>query len=620
MAAKAANTVVANPLHGEAPAAAAPAATAAAPAAPPVRSSGSSSMPLSWLCAACARRPSADYPASDASHSILANFMRLALSFSANHAVAVTALALASAALGPKLGSYGVGVLYAGFTVSALLFAPAVVRTLGPRRAMVLSLSLYCAYVGSFIGGLALVRARGTDDELTWAVVLSGAVVGGVGAGWMWTAQGAYFTAAARAFAVAAAAAADGGAGATGAGHADASAASSTASVASGVGRSADAKRREREKAATSHFSGLFGFWYLSLEVLVKVTVSLVMGIVAHGSSSHADGGSGSGSSGGSYEGTMCAFAAMLGVAVAATAAMHLGVWEDPGGGAPTAGGGGGGGGGGDGGARLMQESGKEEQQEPAGVPRARMSSLEMEPTVPAALLAPPRKGDSKGDGKGSGAHGGMFSLRRLLIAVELLRRPNRYMLLLAPFQIAFGFMSALLIVFINGSVAKDDVGTDAIGYLTAILAGVAALLSPVFATLGATKGVGKTPVMLLGAGAWLLEATLLRAISPGAFMAAGWAGLVPLYVLHGVGRVVYETTNKAMVADLFGETGDTEAAFANVIVFTGSSSAVALFLFPSLGHDQLASVCIGTLAFAALCLVALQRRRRAEKRSAETA
>ena len=237
-----------------------------------------------------------------------------------------------------------------------------------------------------------------------------------------------------------------------------------------------------------------------------------------------------------------------------------------------------------------------------------------------AALLAPPRKGDSKGGGKGSGAHGGMFSLRRLLIAVELLRRPNRYMLLLAPFQIAFGFMSALLIVFINGSVAKDDVGTDAIGYLTAILPGVAALLSPVFATLGATKGVGKTPVMLLGAGAWLLEATLLRAISPGAFMAAGWAGLVPLYVLHGVGRVVYETTNKAMVADLFGETGDTEAAFANVIVFTGSSSAVALFLFPSLGHDQLASVCIGTLAFAALCLVALQRRRRAEKRSAETA
>ena len=619
MAAKAANSVVANPLHGEAPAAAAAAATAAAPAVPPVRSSGSSSMPLSWLCAACARRPSADDLASDASHAILANFMRLALAFSANHAVVVTALALASAALGPKLGSYGVGVLYTGFTVSALLFAPAVVRTLGPRRAMVLSLSLYCAYVGSFIGGLALVRARGADDELTWAVVLSGAVVGGVGAGWMWTAQGAYFTAAARAFAAVAAAAAaaasaveggvtDGGAGTTGEGHADASAVSGTAGVASGVERSVDAKRRECEKAATSHFSGLFGFWYLSLEVLVKVAVSLVMGIVAHGSSSHADGGSGSGSSGGSYEGTMCAFTAMLGVAVAATVAMHLGVWEDPGG-APTAAAGGGGGGG-DGGARLMQEGGKEQQQEPAGVPRARMASLDIEPG-----------GGSKGGGKGSGgARGGMFSLRRLLIAVELLRRPNRYMLLLAPFQIAFGFMSALLIVFINGSVAKDDVGTDAIGYLTAVLAGVAALLSPVFATLGATRGVGKTPVMLLGAGAWLLEATLLRAISPGALMAAGWAGLVPLYVLHGVGRVVYETTNKAMVADLFGETGDTEAAFANVIVFTGSSSAVALFLFPSLGHDQLASVCIGTLAFAALCLVALQRRRRAEKRSAETA
>ena len=57
----------------------------------------------------------------------------------------------------------------------------------------------------------------------------------------------------------------------------------------------------------------------------------------------------------------------------------------------------------------------------------------------------------------------------RVRLARELLARPDRRMVLLVPFQILFGAMSALLIVYVNGNIVKSDIGTDAIGYFTMV-------------------------------------------------------------------------------------------------------------------------------------------------------
>ena len=86
----------------------------------------------------------------------------------------------------------------------------------------------------------------------------------------------------------------------------------------------------------------------------------------------------------------------------------------------------------------------------------------------------PARDGNDNDNDNSNGA----VSVRRLLMAFELLHRPDRAMLLLAPFQVAFGFMSALLVDGLNGQIVKESLGAGAIAYLTAVLAGTATVAS----------------------------------------------------------------------------------------------------------------------------------------------
>ena len=193
----------------------------------------------------------------------------------------------------------------------------------------------------------------------------------------------------------------------------------------------------------------------------------------------------------------------------------------------------------------------------------------------------------------------------RVRLAMELLVRPDRRMALLVPFQILFGAMSALLIVYVNGNIVKTDIGTDAIGYFTAILAGTAALCSPALASFRS-----KRSSMLAGCGAFAGEAVLLLSLPSSLLITHSWAILTPIYTLHGVGRAVFESANKAVIADHFGDTGDSEAAFANVIVFSGASSALGLFVFPTLSATVTLALCIALAAVAAAGIVVAQSRR----------
>lgn len=162
---------------------------------------------------------------------ILLNFVMMSLCFSLNHGCVTSCLALASAQLGPKLGGYSSGVLYAFYTLTALLLAPDVVRRLGSKGALDWGLFLYCAYVGSY--AVALVC-----PSLRWPAVLFGAALGGLAAGWNWTAQGDFFGRAAELYAY-------------------------TLQV-------------ERE-TATAFLSGVFATLYLGLELGLKLVSSFVL-------------------------------------------------------------------------------------------------------------------------------------------------------------------------------------------------------------------------------------------------------------------------------------------------------------------------------------------------------
>ena len=113
------------------------------------------------------------------------NFVFMSVFFSANHGCVVACLSLATSRLG-STGAWQSGILYLFYTASALLGATYVAKSLGARNAIITGMMLYCVYVGCFL--LATI-----SPAIETPAALFGAGIGGVGAGFLWTAQGSYF-------------------------------------------------------------------------------------------------------------------------------------------------------------------------------------------------------------------------------------------------------------------------------------------------------------------------------------------------------------------------------------------------------------------------------------------
>ena len=159
----------------------------------------------------------------------------MTLGFSVNHATVVTVIALATAHLGPVLGAYDLAVFNAVYVLTGLVVQGVVVEKLGLKGSLLAGTMLYCLYVLSFLA--ATLCEEGT--WLQWIIAIGGAVLGGFGAGFLWSAQGAYFTVNAELYAQAA---------------------------------------QIPASMATGQFSGTFAFWYLATEVATKILASIVMG------------------------------------------------------------------------------------------------------------------------------------------------------------------------------------------------------------------------------------------------------------------------------------------------------------------------------------------------------
>jgi MFS family permease len=124
---------------------------------------------------------------------IVHNFYLMTAFFSTNHGCMVSCLSLATSRLG-SIGSVQSGVLSLSYVASSICGATYVVKRLGGRNAMILGMILYCTYAGCFLVATAL-------PEFATLAAISGAVIGGFGAGFLWTAQGAYMSKAASEYA-----------------------------------------------------------------------------------------------------------------------------------------------------------------------------------------------------------------------------------------------------------------------------------------------------------------------------------------------------------------------------------------------------------------------------------
>jgi len=119
------------------------------------------------------------------------NFVVMSLLFSANHGTMASCQALATLQLG-AIGAWQSAILYLFYVASATVCGGSyLVKKIGGRNGMTLGMFLYCIYVGCFGFGTTF-----PQHETSAAFV--GAVFGGIGAGFLWIAQGNYFVEAAK--------------------------------------------------------------------------------------------------------------------------------------------------------------------------------------------------------------------------------------------------------------------------------------------------------------------------------------------------------------------------------------------------------------------------------------
>lgn len=181
----------------------------------------------------------------------------------------------------------------------------------------------------------------------------------------------------------------------------------------------------------------------------------------------------------------------------------------------------------------------------------------------------------------------------QLSVAVRLWTEPRLW--LLSPTNFAFGFGAAYVNGFVNDQVTNEQLGKAYVGYYSALTPLVAAAASYVAGLLARSGDDGKSVALVVGA------LTLIAV--PGLALFGGidhWGRwLAALYALLGVGRAMFESTNKAVFVDFFPGLVS-EEAFANVTMQMSLAFTACFFLTPYIGGTALA---VAALALALLII-----------------
>jgi len=395
----------------------------------------------------------------------------MAVCFSINHGTVTALLALAAANLGAELGNLQNALLYGFYTLTALCFAKIIVAQTGYKYGIVAGLATYVVYVASFI-------IADKEPSAKWPAAIFGGCMGGIAAGFLWTAQGAYFSRNAALYAEAA-----------------------------GISK----------EQATMSFAGWFALPYLGFEVLFKLLQSYI-GVSTGPVSAHWSDGKD--------------FIYVINT-IFAVVAMLLCLLIMP-----------------------MDDPPKEDESKDVDAASSTPSTLQ-------TLIAQ------------------AASAMRLFVS-------DPKMPMMMGMNLSFGVTAAYINSYTTGIVANYFLGRGYGGYLTAVTAGVAAVLSfPLTNLVMIYKACTsselskedvsffKKGVMVMGPIGFAL--VCLLPIAVGYNHLGTWSGLIALYALQGVGRGVWEATNKAIFAEYFAY--DTVGAFSNLIIQNGGASTVCFFI-----------------------------------------
>lgn len=152
---------------------------------------------------------------------------------------------------------------------------------------------------------------------------------------------------------------------------------------------------------------------------------------------------------------------------------------------------------------------------------------------------------------------------------------------LLSGSNFTFGFAAAYLNGYINSTwltEALGEGGSDFIGFLGAVIALVATLSSAMYGRINTALG-SKTPVFVFGSMCYFALAALTFITAPDGKGPGGWGwGIVVFYILHGLGRGVYESTNKGIFTDYYpGQ--KSMGAFANCMMQNTAAGTIGFIM-----------------------------------------
>eukprot|EP01062_Namystynia_karyoxenos_P053364 TRINITY_DN4319_c0_g1_i1.p1 TRINITY_DN4319_c0_g1~~TRINITY_DN4319_c0_g1_i1.p1 ORF type:complete len:556 (+),score=155.17 TRINITY_DN4319_c0_g1_i1:69-1670(+) len=193
---------------------------------------------------------------------------------------------------------------------------------------------------------------------------------------------------------------------------------------------------------------------------------------------------------------------------------------------------------------------------------------------------------------------GGSWSKRAQSAFTLMLRDPK--VILMAGVNLTFGASVAFTNSYVTGTVVKDSVGTDKVGFLDAIIPLVAALLSIPLARASSALGT-KAPAIIFGLACMMAATGVFAVVHDPVESLGKWSVLPVIFVVNGAGRAMWEGPNKAVFADYF-MGADAEAGFSNLIFQFGASAAATFYAFPSMGFRAKGYLCA---ALAALSMVA---------------
>jgi len=148
----------------------------------------------------------------------------------------------------------------------------------------------------------------------------------------------------------------------------------------------------------------------------------------------------------------------------------------------------------------------------------------------------------------------------------------------LIPINVSFGVTAGFFFSYFYDKTVAAYRGSAAVGLVAAVGSGIVALSAVPLSLLA--DCIGKGPVVVLGSACFGIIGVAYLVVPD--HVLGSWGGVFILNALMGVGRAVWENTNKAIYADLF-TAEESPAAFANMYMVTGLLTFLSLFLFPSL-------------------------------------